>query len=134
MSPGIHVATPPADAHASDAYCGGVSCEEQIASVVALVSGRWAVAVVAVLHFASAPACFRELQRRIEGITQKELSRHLTQSVHHGVVSRRTDAADGTRIHYSLTDRGHALLNLVDHLGRWRSSASGICSVPCKPQ
>jgi DNA-binding HxlR family transcriptional regulator len=76
----------------------------------------------------------RELQRRIEGITQKELSRHLTQFVHHGVVSRRTDAADGKRIHYALTDHGHALLNLVDHLGRWRSPASGTGSVPCKPQ
>lgn len=121
MSSGIHEATNPAGAPAGDAYCGGASCEGQITSVVALVSGRWAVAVLEGLHFAGAPARFRELQRRIEGITQKELSRHLTQFVHHRVVSRRTDTADGRRIHYLLTERGHALLTLVDHLGRWRS-------------
>ena len=134
MSSGIHGATNPADAHVGDAYCGGASCEGQITSVVALVSGRWAVAVLEGLHFAGAPARFRELQRRIDGITQKELSRHLTQFVHHGVVSRRSDAAGGKRIHYSLTDRGHALLNLVDHLGRWRSPAPGAGGLPCQPQ
>ena len=47
MSSGIREGTnPPVEARVGEAYCGGSSCEAQITSVVALVSGRWAVAVL----------------------------------------------------------------------------------------
>lgn len=135
MSSGIREGTnPPLEVRAGEAYCGGSPCEVQITSVVALVSGRWAVAVLEGLHFAGAPTHFLDLQRRIGDITQKELSRHLTRFVHHGVVSRRADEADGRRIHYSLTERGHALMGLMDHLGRWRSPVPGAGSLPSGPR
>ena len=126
MSSGIREGTNLSEAQAGGAYCGGSSCEAQIASVVALVSGRWAVAVLEGLHFAGAPTHFRDLQRRIGDITQKELSRHLTRFVHHGVVSRRADEADGRRVHYSLTERGQALMGLMDRLGGWRLPGPGM--------
>jgi DNA-binding HxlR family transcriptional regulator len=100
-------------------YCEGRSCEQEVARAISLVAGRWAVPVLEALVFAGAPVRFRELQRRVGGISQKELSRQLAAFVHHGIAHRRADALHPTRVDYSLTPRGHALLGQMDQLGRW---------------
>ncbi len=105
-------------------YCNGVSCEQMIAQTLALISGRWAVAVLEALHFAGGPVRFRELQRRVGGITQKELSRQLTRFVHHRVVHRRADALHATRVDYELSARGRDLLAQLDALGQWSTTQS----------
>ena len=100
-------------------YCEGLSCESEITRVLMLVSGRWAVPVLETLLFAGAPVRFRELQRRIGGISQKQLSQQLTSLVHHAVVTRHAVDGPGARVDYTLTPRGKALLAQMDALGRW---------------
>jgi DNA-binding HxlR family transcriptional regulator len=112
MTTGISEAT-------STGYCGGVSCAEIVARALALVADKWSVPVLEALAFAPGPARFRELQRRIGTITQKELSRQLTRFVHHGVVQRDSDPLHLSRVSYRLTERGRGLLAQLDRMGQW---------------
>ena len=109
----LHATTPPIS------YCQGRSCEGEIARVLALVAGRWSVPVLEAMVLGGDPVRFRELQRRIGAISQKELSRQLQQFVHHGVVRRHEGEGPSRRVDYALTARGHALLGRIDALGRW---------------
>lgn len=100
-------------------YCGGRSCGDDIARALQLVSGRWGVPVLEALVFAGTALRFRELQRRVGVISQKELSRHLAAFVAARVVTRHQDALHATRVHYALSERGRALLQQMDALGQW---------------
>lgn len=100
-------------------YCEGRSCEQEITRAIALVSGRWAVPVLEALVFAPGPLRFRQLQRQVAGLSQKELSRQLTRFVHHGIVQRRAELQNPARVDYALTGRGRELLQRLDHIGRW---------------
>ncbi|AKJ31863.1 hypothetical protein AAW51_5172 [Caldimonas brevitalea] len=109
-------------------YCGGASCAAEIASVAALASGRWSMPVLEALYFAGAPTRFRALQRQIGAITQKALSRELTQFVHHGIAARHASGRGDRHVVYVLTDRGLALMQLLDRLGQWRKTQlTGLC-------
>ncbi|HJV61044.1 MAG TPA: helix-turn-helix domain-containing protein [Albitalea sp.] len=105
--------------HDTPPYCAGSSCEVDIARAVTLVAGRWAVPVLEALVFANGPLRFRELQRRVAGISQKELTRQLTSFVHHGVALRHAIEGPGARVQYELTPHGRGLLAQMDALGRW---------------
>jgi DNA-binding HxlR family transcriptional regulator len=113
------MATSPPSVATVNSYCAGTSCELDVSRAVALVSSRWAVPVLEALYFAAAPVRFRELQRRLSTISQKELTRQLTVFVHHSVVSRREQRSTRASVDYSLTERGMALLAQMDALGRW---------------
>jgi DNA-binding HxlR family transcriptional regulator len=118
------MATTPTTAPATTPCCEGLSCEPEITRALALVAGRWAVPVLEAMVFADGPVRFRELQRRIGAISQKELSRQLTSFVHHAVVNRRAIQGPGARVDYVLTPRGRALLGQMDALGRWVRGAA----------
>lgn len=111
-----------------DEYCGGSSCEAPIASAVAVLSGRWSVAVIEAIHFAGGTARFRELQGRIEGISPKELTRQLLHLVAQGVLSR----GPSTRPGYALTGRGRRLLGHMDALGQWAKEDGAFDPAPCQ--
>ena len=112
-------------------YCGGQSCEGEVSRAVGLLSGRWSVPVLEALCLApDAVSRFRELQRRIPGISQKELSRQLSMLVNAGVARRESELNNPRQVRYSLTPRGHALLKHMDALGRWIKSANAPTSTP----
>ena len=107
----------------SSRYCGGSSCEAEVARAVALVAGRWAVPVLEALCLGGGPVRFRALQRRVGAISQKELVRQLSLFVHHGVVVRHAGSAERAAVHYAITERGVSLLERMDALGRWVKEA-----------
>ncbi len=109
----------------SEDYCGGKSCLGDIAQAVQIVQGKWSPAILETLHWAGSACRFRELQRRIPGISQKELVRHLQHLVNHGVVSRSSGVG---AVAYSLTQDGQHLLHGMDVLGRWNQSRRQIAS------
>jgi len=117
MSSGIPQAT--TTRPGATAYCEGHSCEAEIASVLMLIAGRWSVPVLEQLYFANGPVRFRELQRRVGAISQKELTRQLTAFVHRSVAIRRVSGAGDSHVEYELAPRGHALLARLDALGQW---------------
>lgn len=133
MSSGIPPATTPPSAPAGSArYCGGASCEAEVARAVALIAGRWSVPVLEALCLVGAPVRFRELQRRVGVISQKELTRQLSLFVHHGVVVRRAGSTDRASVHYAITERGMSLLQRMDALGRWVKEGRGA-PAPANP-
>lgn len=109
----------PGSLQATTAYCGGRSCAPEVAHALALVTDKWAVPVLEALVLHAGDSRFRELQRRVGVITQKELSRQLTRLVHHGVVGRDSDPLHPRHVRYRLTPHGQALLAQLDLLGQW---------------
>ncbi|RZJ07771.1 MAG: transcriptional regulator [Rubrivivax sp.] len=117
-----------------DPYCGGQSCANEVSRAVRLLSGRWSVPVLEALCMAPGSVSrFRELQRRIPGISQKELTRQLSMLVNVGVARRESDLNNTRRVHYQLTPRGHALLKHMDELGQWIKASNTPISVRSEP-
>jgi DNA-binding HxlR family transcriptional regulator len=65
---------------------------------------------------------FGELHRRVPGVTERVLMRHLRELELGLVVSRTTHDEAILRVEYTLTQRGAALNKALD---RWRSGARG---------
>jgi DNA-binding HxlR family transcriptional regulator len=79
-----------------------------------LIGDRWTPLIVRDL----APGCrrFNELQRSLDGISPKTLSERLRRLEEAGVVSRACFAEMPPRVEYRLTDKGRALLGVVESM------------------
>ena len=90
----------------------GISCP--IARTAILIGDRWTPLIVRDL----APGCrrFSELQRSLSGISPKTLSDRLRRLEDAGVVSRACYAEMPPRVEYGLTDKGHALLPVLESM------------------
>jgi DNA-binding HxlR family transcriptional regulator len=84
------------------------------ARTVSLIGDRWTPLIVRDL----APGCLRfgELQRSLRGISPKTLADRLRRLEEAGVVSRACYAEMPPRVEYSLTDKGHALLEVIEQM------------------
>jgi DNA-binding HxlR family transcriptional regulator len=89
-----------------------VSCP--IARTAILIGDRWTPLIVRDL----APGCrrFSELQRSLVGISPKTLSDRLRRLEDAGVVSRACFAEMPPRVEYRLTDKGDALLPILESM------------------
>lgn len=85
-----------------------------IARTVALIGDRWTPLIVRDL----APGCLRfgELQRSLDNISPKTLADRLRRLEEAGVISRTCFAEMPPRVEYSLTDKGQALLSVVESM------------------
>lgn len=90
----------------------GAGCP--IAHTAALIGDRWTPLIVRDL----APGCrrFIELQRSLEHISPKTLSDRLRRLEDAGVVTRACFAEKPPRVDYCLTDKGVALITVVDSM------------------
>jgi DNA-binding HxlR family transcriptional regulator len=76
---------------------------------------------------------FCELERSLEGISPRTLSLRLRALEEEGVVERRTYPEVPPRVEYVLTDKGEALLPIIDAMrsyGRQWLGADGDCAPP----
>jgi len=98
-------------------------CTSEEASVVrafmAKVGDKWSVMVVVFLGRTSNRARFSELQKSINGISQRMLSTTLRGLERDGLVSREVFAEVPPRVEYALTPRGLSLLKPLQHLVGW---------------
>lgn len=85
-----------------------------IAHTAALIGDRWTPLIVRDL----APGCrrFIELQRSLERISPKTLSDRLRRLEDASVVTRACFAEKPPRVEYCLTDKGVALLSVVESM------------------
>lgn len=85
-----------------------------IARTAILIGDRWTPLIVRDL----APGCrrFSELQRSLSGISPKTLSDRLRRLEDAEIVSRACFAEMPPRVEYRLTDKGHALLPVLDSM------------------
>jgi DNA-binding HxlR family transcriptional regulator len=76
---------------------------------------------------------FCELERSLAGISPRTLSLRLRDLEAAGVVERRTYPEVPPRVEYALTEKGHALLPIIEQMrefGRDWLNAHGPCEVP----
>ena len=80
---------------------------------------------------------FSELERSLIGISPKTLSERLKRLEEAQIVDRRCFAEVPPRVEYSLTEKGHALMPLIDcmrEFGRRWLMDDGDCAAPTMDQ
>ena len=65
------------------------------------------------------PRRYSEIQRRIEGISQKVLTQTLRRLERNGLVERRVLSEQPANVEYSLTDLGEGLLEPLIAIANW---------------
>ncbi len=85
-----------------------------VATSVALVGGKWKLLIIRNLRIR--PWRFNELQRDLEGISQKVLTDSLRQMMDDGLVYRHDYHELPPRVDYSLTELGEKMLPIIDAL------------------
>ena len=88
-------------------------------SVFDLVAHKWTVSIIHRLDEANGPVRFRQLQRQVGAIIQKELTKRLRDMERSGLVTRTVFAEVPPRVEYRLTDLGATLLPALAPLDAW---------------
>ena len=86
-------------------------------AILASVANKWTVLVLSVLT--EDTTRFNDLRRRVQGVTQKALTRTLRDLERLGLVSRKIYAEVPPRVEYSLTPLGQSLVEVVDEIKAW---------------
>lgn len=79
-----------------------------------VVCGKWTILVIRDL--AAGCTRFCELERSLEGISPRTLSLRLRALEEEGIVERRTFPEVPPRVEYTLTEKGQALVPLIDDM------------------
>src|ERR687897_3517157 len=82
-----------------------------------VVCGKWTLLLIRDL--ADRGSRFCELERSLEGISPRTLSLRLRALEEEGVVARHTFPEVPPRVEYSLTEKGRALLPLIEDMRRY---------------
>ncbi len=95
-----------------------------------IISGKWTLLVIRDLADDSKRFC--ELERSLEGISPRTLSLRLRCLEEHGVIERNTFPEVPPRVEYALTDKGKALVPLIDDMRAYGQAwlDAGRTSVP----
>ena len=85
-----------------------------VATAVALIGGKWKLLILRNLK--ERPWRFNELQRDLDGISQKVLTDSLRQMLDDGILYRYDFQTMPPRVEYGLTDLGKEMLPVIDAL------------------
>lgn len=85
-----------------------------VATAVALIGGKWKLLILRNLN--SRPWRFNELQRDLDGVSQKVLTDSLRQMIADGLVYRRDYHEMPPKVEYGLTNLGRQMLPIIDAL------------------
>ena len=90
-----------------------------------IVCGKWTLLLIRDLAEGSSRFC--ELERSLEGISPRTLSLRLRALEEAGIVERRTYPEVPPRVEYELTEKGRALLPLIDDMRQYGREWLGAC-------
>src|ERR671923_2009551 len=90
-----------------------------------IICGKWTILVIRDL--ADGRTRFCELERSLAGISPRTLSLRLRALEEQGIVERHTYPEVPPRVEYSLTEKGHALLPLIEDMRRYGREWLGAC-------
>jgi DNA-binding HxlR family transcriptional regulator len=93
---------------------------------IELIAHKWTIHILFALHESGEPVRFRKLQRAVEPITQKELTKRLRELERAGMVDRRVYAEVPPRVEYRLTELGSSLLPVLVGLHEWAERHGAI--------
>ena len=82
-----------------------------------LISGKWKIKVISVLLFGKKN--FSDLQRKIDGLGAKMLSKELQDLEINGLITRTVNATKPITVSYELTEYGHTLEPVITVLADW---------------
>ncbi len=85
-----------------------------VCATAEIVCSKWTMLVIRDL--ANGRTRFCELERSLEGISPRTLSLRLRALEDGGVVERRTYSEVPPRVEYALTDKGEALLPIIEQM------------------
>ena len=94
-----------------------------------IVCGKWTLLVIRDL--ADGRSRFCELERSLKGISPRTLSLRLRALEEEGVVARRTFPEVPPRVEYALTEKGRALVPIIESMRSYGSEwlgAAGSCA------
>ncbi len=94
-----------------------------------IVCGKWTLLVIRDL--AEGRARFCELERSLQGISPRTLSLRLRALEEEGIVERQTFPEVPPRVEYALTEKGRALIPIVESMRAYGSGwlgAGGACA------
>jgi DNA-binding HxlR family transcriptional regulator len=98
--------------------CGGSGHPDcGIRDVLDRIGDKWSVLVI--VELASGSRRFRELQRAIDGISQRMLTLTVRRLERDGLVTRTVYPTVPAQVTYELTERGNSLTRLVKQLADW---------------
>lgn len=88
-----------------------------VATAVALIGGKWKLLILRNLKMR--PWRFNELQRDLDGISQKVLTDSLRQMIDDGLAYRQDYREMPPRVEYGLTELGRKMLPIIDALAEF---------------
>jgi DNA-binding HxlR family transcriptional regulator len=89
-----------------------------------VVCGKWTLLIVRDLAEGSYRFC--ELERSLEGISPRTLSLRLRALEEEGIVARHTYPEVPPRVEYALTEKGEALVPLIEDMRRYGARWLGL--------
>lgn len=90
---------------------------DAVTDMLSRVGDKWSMQVV--MRLGGGACRFNELRRRIDGISQRMLTRTLRNLERDGLVSRTVTPSVPPRVDYALTSLGHSLRQPVSELSGW---------------
>jgi DNA-binding HxlR family transcriptional regulator len=94
-----------------------------------IICGKWTILVIRDL--AEARSRFCELERSLAGISPRTLSLRLRALEEQGIVERHTYSEVPPRVEYALTEKGRALVPLIEDMRSYGEEWLGVTE--CKP-
>lgn len=85
-----------------------------IATTVSLIGSKWKLLIIR--NLIGRPWRFNELQKSLEGISQKVLTDSLRQLVSDGIVYRKDYQTNPPKVEYGMTDLGKKLYPVLDSM------------------
>ena len=100
-----------------------------------IVCGKWTLLVIRDL--ADGRQRFGELERSLEGISPRTLSLRLRSLEEEGIVARQTFPEVPPRVEYELTEKGRALVPIIESMRtygtEWLGATGSSCAEPPEP-
>jgi DNA-binding HxlR family transcriptional regulator len=93
--------------------------------IVTRIADKWTLWALAELAAAEAPMRFSRIMERVEGVSQKSLTKVLRQLERDGLITREVFAEVPPRVEYATTDLAIEMLELVHPLWLWASTNVG---------
>jgi DNA-binding HxlR family transcriptional regulator len=101
-----------------------------VAKTAGIISNRWTPLILRDLE--AGERRFSELARSLHGISPKTLSERLKRLEESGIIERHCFAEVPPRVEYSLTEKGHALLPVIDCMREFGKTWLG--NEPCSDE
>ena len=91
-----------------------------VATTVSLIGSKWKLLIMR--NLLARPWRFNELQKSIDGISQKSLTEALRSMVADGIVIRKAYPEVPPRVEYSLTELGESMRPIIKAMENWGSA------------